>query len=109
MDKKQFKVLVLVTALSGFVGGAVSERLFSAPQALAAKAAAAPGKVLVGSEFRLVDSKGEVQCRIGFDNDLPTVFWRYRGTVASIPQGTWQKVVIATLPGTQPPKPRPAQ
>ncbi|MBI5442835.1 MAG: hypothetical protein HY900_16680 [Deltaproteobacteria bacterium] len=101
MNKKQFQILVLVTAVSGVVGGAISERLFSAPQAVAA-AKATTGKALTGSEFRLVDSKGAVQARIGFNADgLATVFWQYHGNQAQL-QGKEQFVVIATLPGTQP-------
>jgi hypothetical protein len=113
MNKKQFKILVLVTALSGLVGGAVSERLFSASQAVAAakaapKAAAPAGKALVGSEFRLVDAKGAVQARIGFNTEgLATVFWQYHGNQPTL-QGKEQHVVIATLPGTQPPRQAPA-
>jgi hypothetical protein len=104
MNKRQFYVLMAVTAVAGFLGGAVSDRLFSASQAMAAKTAAV--KPVVAQEFRLLDPTGATQVRIGFNAEgLATVFWNYRGKDPNF-QGKEQSIVIATLPGFAPRKPQ---
>jgi hypothetical protein len=105
MNRKQFYTLVAVTAVTGFLGGAASDRLFSASQAMAAKAAAP--KPVAGQEFRLLDSAGASQVRIGFNSEgLATVFWNYKGKDPNL-QGKEQSFVIATIPGFAPKKPQP--
>lgn len=110
MNKKQFYTLVAVTAVTGFLGGAASERLLTTSQALAAKTAApkaASTKAVTAQEFRLVDASGATQVKIGFNADgLATVFWNYRGKDTNL-QGKEQSIVIATLPGFAPKKPQP--
>ena len=106
MNKKQFRTLILVTAAAGFLGGAVSDRIFSAGTAMAAKAAAAP-KAVTAQEFRLLDAKGATQVRIGYNPDgLATVFWTYNGKDPNL-LGKEQSIVIGGLVGFgQPKKPQ---
>lgn len=104
MNKKQFYTLVAVTAVAGFLGGAASDLLFSAPQAMAAKAAAP--KPIAAHEFRLLDPSGATQVRIGFNSDgLATVFWNYKGKDPNF-IGKEQSFTIATMPGFAPKKPQ---
>ncbi|NTU59881.1 MAG: hypothetical protein HGA98_02355 [Deltaproteobacteria bacterium] len=103
MTKRQFYALVAVTAVTGFLGGAASDRLFSASRAEAAKTAAV--KAVTAQEFRLLDPTGAAQVRIGFNKEgLATVFWNYKGKDPNF-QGKEQSIVIATLPGFAPKKP----
>ncbi len=105
MKKGQFTVLVLVTAVAGFLGGAASERLFSASPSLAA-AKAAPPKSVAAQEYRLLDAKGKVQVKIGFNTDgLATLFWNYRGKDPNL-QGKEQALVLGTISLPQAPAPK---
>jgi len=56
IGRTQFAVVLLVVAASGFLGGAVSDRLKGRP-AYAQEGAAAP-KVVEAQEFRVVDEHG---------------------------------------------------
>jgi len=65
MSKAQFRVLMLLTVVSGLVGGALSDWLF---RGLPARAAAP--QVIEAQEFRLVDSDGKKQAALQFDKML---------------------------------------
>jgi len=105
MNKRQFYVLVAVTAAAGFLGGAASERLFSASQAMAAKAAAP--KTVTAQEFRLLDPAGATQVRIGFNEaGMATVSWFYRGKDQPSEVGKEQTIVIGNMWGFKPRKPQ---
>ena len=66
MTKAQFRVLMLLTVISGLVGGGLSDLLFRGLPARAAGTTTAP-KVIQAQEFRLVDAAGTVRGRFGFD------------------------------------------
>lgn len=107
MNKRQFRTLIAVTAVAGFLGGAASERIFSASSALAAKKPSAP-KIVAAEEFRLVDAQGNTQVRIGFNptNGLATVFWTYNGSNPNL-QGKEQQFQVGGMIGLPPPPPPP--
>jgi hypothetical protein len=103
MNRRQFYVLVAVTAMAGLFGGAASERLFSGSQALAAKAAAP--KTVAAQEFRLLDPAGATQVRIGFNQEgMATVSWFYRGKDQPSEVGKEQTIVIGNMWGFKPRK-----
>ena len=64
MSKAQFRVLMLLTVISGLVGGGLSDWLFRVLPARAAKATAAP-EVIEAQEFRVVDNTGSVRGWLG--------------------------------------------
>lgn len=108
MSKRQFSLLVLTTAVAGFLGGAVATRLPGAGVAQAAKAPAAP-KNVTAQEYRLVDAAGNPQVRIGFNADgMATVSWIYRGKDQPAQVGKEQTIVIGNMWGFGQKKPAPA-
>ena len=64
MTKAQFRVLMLLTVISGLVGGGVSDLLLRGLPAKAAQTTAAP-KVIEAQEFRLVDKEGKQRTVLG--------------------------------------------
>lgn len=65
MSKTQFRILMLLTVVSGIVGGALSDWLF---RGLPARAAAP--QVIEAQEFRLVDSYGKKRAVLQFSEVL---------------------------------------
>ena len=109
ISKRQFTLLVLTTALAGFLGGAAATRLSGAQVAQAAKAPAA-AKNVVAQEYKLVDAAGNTQVRIGYNQDgLAVVSWIYRGKDQPAQVGKEQTIVIGNMWGFGQKKPAPAQ
>ncbi|MBI5015244.1 MAG: hypothetical protein HZB55_07100 [Deltaproteobacteria bacterium] len=107
MSNRQFSALLVTTAVAGFLGGAVSSRTFSAREADAAKAPAAP-KSVTAQEYRLLDPSGNTQVRIGFNDDgLATVSWIYRGKDQPAQYGKEQTILIGNMWGFGQKKPQP--
>ncbi len=66
MSKAQFRILMLLTVVSGLVGGALSDLLFRGLPARAAQTTTAP-KVIEAQEFRLVDEAGNNRAALAFN------------------------------------------
>jgi len=70
MSKRQFRILMVLTVVSGLVGGGLSDWLFRGLPARAAQATTPP-KVIEAQEFRLVDEEGSLLAFLGADEGLP--------------------------------------
>jgi len=68
MSKAQFRILMLLTVISGLVGGGLSDLLFRGLAARAAQATTAP-KVIEAQEFRVVDGAGKPRAELGADSN----------------------------------------
>ena len=66
MSKAQFRILMLVTVISGLVGGALVSWLFPGR---AAFAQGGTQKVVTAQKFRLVDSEGKGRAALWVDDD----------------------------------------
>ena len=66
MTRAQFRVLILLTVISGLVGGGLSDWLFRGLPARAAQSTVAL-QVIEAQEFRLVDAEGNMRARLGYD------------------------------------------
>ncbi len=76
MTKAQFRVLMLLTVISGLVGGGLADLLFRGLAARAAQTTAAP-KVIEAQEFRLVDSTGKQRAVLGLSHTGALGLWLY--------------------------------
>lgn len=65
MTRAQFRILMLLTVVSGLVGGGLSDWLFRGLAARAAQTTVAP-KMIEAQEFRLVDEKGNKRAALAF-------------------------------------------
>ena len=66
MNFNQKVFIILLSTLSGFIGGFVSNEIFSTKSAFAEKEPEYQ-KVIIAEEYRLVDKKGILRARLGFD------------------------------------------
>jgi hypothetical protein len=66
MSLNQKIAIILLATFSGFIGGFISNELFSTKPAFAKKEPKHQ-KVIIAEEFRLVDKKGILRARLGFD------------------------------------------
>jgi len=66
MNFNQKIVITLLATFSGFIGGFISNELFSTKSAFAEKEPKHQ-KVIIAEEYRLVDKKGILRARLGFD------------------------------------------
>jgi hypothetical protein len=66
MNLNQKFVIVLLATFSGFIGGFISNELFSTKSAFAKKEPKHQ-KVIIAEEYRLVDKRGILRARLGFD------------------------------------------
>lgn len=66
MNFNQKVFIILLSTLSGFIGGFVSNEIFSTKSAFAEKEPEHQ-KVIIAEEYRLVDKKGILRARLGFD------------------------------------------
>ena len=75
MSSKQFRLLLVLVIVSGFVGGAVSSWFF-AEKATLAHAVPVVEEVLVAQEFRLKDENGVIRGRMrcGADGEVGIIF-----------------------------------
>lgn len=65
MDRRQFILLLVVIAVAGLLGGALSEHLFGGRQAWGmAQPASAAQQVIKAGAFEVVDEKGRVRARM---------------------------------------------
>jgi hypothetical protein len=67
MGRAQFAVVLVVVAVGGLVGGALSDRLKGRP--VYAQEGGAAGKVVETQEFRIVDAEGRTRAVVGLDAD----------------------------------------
>jgi hypothetical protein len=65
MNRRQYVLLVVVTAVAGLVGGLLSDRFLSGAPALAQQRL----KVVNAEEFLLVDRFGRTRAGLGLDPD----------------------------------------
>ena len=70
MSTRRYGLLVMLPALGGFVGGAVSSWLFVGSPALAEKM---PAKVIRAERFELVDGGGAVRAALAATSDGPSL------------------------------------
>ena len=59
MNRKQYLLLVVLAIIAGFIGGALSGRIFTARETKGYE------KVVSAEQFRLVDEKGDLIARTG--------------------------------------------
>jgi len=64
MSKRQFRILMLLTVISGLVGGGLSDWLFRSLPASGAQTTTAP-KVIEAQEFCVVDKEGNTRGKFG--------------------------------------------
>ncbi len=63
MSRRQFVVLAMITMVSGLIGGALSNRIFSSSPAFA-QGEAIPEKCIQAESFQLVDANGNVRAEL---------------------------------------------
>ena len=79
MNRKQYALMVSLVVIAGFIGGALSARIFKAPWALA-ETPPGPSKMISAEKIQIVDKKGKVcavldqQRLVFFDKDAAIRF-----------------------------------
>ena len=102
MSKRQFRILMVLTVISGLVGGGLSDWLFRGLPVRAAQSTVAP-QVIEAQEFRVVDAEGNTRARLGYakeDGMASLYLWdsagKLRAFVGNVATTTYDEVGVRT-------------